>query len=302
MSGLLLAGCRTAPVGSYLQGLGTLRAVSRTLDPDAAGRWERQRFVLDCRFDSIDELIEAMVSGFEPEAIVSPWNSGSGFAGNGRNVTAEDALDQVRKSSDRRLARLTSAVAEGDRVVAVGRAKGWGGKGDDLWDKKRKGEILRLSRNMLPDAALDWIDAAVALGSGSEATFSRLLGTGGNFGRQDLSTTYIQRALLVLGHRQSSDWLVAALAGNETIPYLRDAVGQFDPSRAGGIQSSPFEKADDRGFVNPWSFLLTIEGAILFAGAVVRRVGADFTDPALPFQVRGSSRLRHGSPGGADPG
>jgi CRISPR-associated protein Csx17 len=49
------------------------------------------------------------------------------------------------------------------------------------------------------------------------------------------------------------------------------------------------------GFVNPWAFLLTLEGALLFATAVVRRHGADYQGGAagqrnaVPFQVRGST-------------
>lgn len=155
--------------------------------------------------------------------------------------------------------------------------------------QSRKADVLRLCRNVFPDHALAWLDATVALGGDGDPTFSRLLGTGGNFGRQDLSSTYLQRALAVLSDRRSRAWLAATLSGDESVPYLRDAVGQFDPSRAGGIQSSPWEKADDKGFVNPWSFLLTVEGALLFAGAVVRRLGAQFGRPSLPFQVRGST-------------
>jgi CRISPR-associated protein Csx17 len=123
-------------------------------------------------------------------------------------------------------------------------------------------------------------------------TYSRLLGTGGNFGRLDLQSTYLQRALTVLADpkagRSSAGWLRAALYGEETAPYLRDAVGQFDPGRAGGIQSSPAEKADADGFANPWAFLLTIEGALLFASAATRRQGADSSDAAIPFVVRSS--------------
>ncbi|MGI9001504.1 MAG: type I-G CRISPR-associated protein Cas8g1/Csx17 [Pseudonocardia sp.] len=289
MTALLLAGCRTAPLGGYLTGLGLLRAVTRTLDPQAAGSWRDQRFVLTSRFASVDALVAELACAFEPEAIVSPWNAGSGFAGNGKNVTAERALQQVRDAPDARLAPLAAAVRAGDEVVKRGRARGWGGTGEDLWDKARKPEVLRLCRNTFPDQALPWLDAAVALGSAKDPTFSRLLGTGGNFGRQDLSSTYVQRALSVLTDPRSTPWLAAALTGDESVPYLRDAVGQFDPGRAGGIQSSPLEKADDKGFVNPWSFLLTIEGALLFAGAVVRRLGAQFERPALPFQVRGST-------------
>ncbi len=167
--------------------------------------------------------------------------------------------------------------------------RGWGGKGDDLWDKARKRDVLGMCRNEFPDHALPWLDAAVALGQDDDPAYSRLLGTGGNFGRQDLSATYLARLQSVLTDRRSRGWLHALLSGEESTPYLRDAVGQFDPGRAGGIQSSPLEKADDKGFVNPWAFLLTVEGALLFATAVVRRHGAEYARVALPFQVRGSA-------------
>lgn len=289
MTELILPGCRTTPLGGYLAALGLLRAVTRLLDSEVSGRWERQRFVLTSRFATLDELVDELLERFEPEAVVSPWNAGSGFAGNGKNVTAERALQTVRQSDDPRLACLSEAVAAGDRVVALGRERGWGGKGDELWDKARKREVLWLCRNEFPDHALPWLDAAVALGQDDDPAYSRLLGTGGNFGRQDLSATYLARLHSVLTDRRSRGWLHSVFSGAESTPYLRDAVGQFDPGRAGGIQSSPWEKVDDKGFVNPWAFLLTVEGALLFATAVVRRYGAEYARVALPFQVRGSA-------------
>ena len=293
MTNLVLAGCRTTPLGGYLGALGLLRAVTRLLDPAATGRWERRCFVLGSRFATSDDLVDALLPRFEPEAIVSPWNGGSGFAGNGKSVTAERALQAVRDSTDPRLAPLRAAVQAGDRVVVLGRERGWGGKGDNLWDEAGKLHVLLLCRNEFPDQALPWLDAAVALGPDGEHAYSRLLGTGGNFGRQDLSATYLARLQSVLTDRRSRGWLHAMLTGDESTPYLRDAVGQFDPGRAGGIQSSPLGKTDDKGFVNPWAFLLTVEGALLFATAVVRRHGADYGPGhgkvALPFQVRGSA-------------
>lgn len=289
MTELTLPGCRTTPLGSYLAALGLLRAVTRLLDSEVTGRWERQRFALTSRFDTLDELVDELMARFEPEAIVSPWNAGSGFAGNGKNVTAERALQAVRQSDNPRLACLREAVVAGDRVVALGRERGWSGKGDDLWDKAHKRHVLGLCRNEFPDHALPWLDATVALGQDDDPAYSRLLGTGGNFGRQDLSATYLVRVHSVLTDQRSRGWLHSLVSGAESTPYLRDAVGQFDPGRAGGIQSSPLEKADDKGFVNPWVFLLTVEGALLFATAVVRRYGAEYARVALPFQVRGSA-------------
>lgn len=289
MTELTLPGCRTTPLGSYLAALGLLRAVTRLLDSEVMGRWKRQRFVLTSRFATLDELVDTLLARFEPESIVSPWNAGSGFAGNDKNVTAERALQVIRQSGDPRLARIKEAVAAGDRVVAVGRERGWGGKGDDLWDKARKRDVLGLCRNEFPDHALPWLDAAVALGQDDDPAYSRLLGTGGNFGRQDLSATYLARVQSVRTDRRSRGWLHSVFSGEESTPYLRDAVGQFDPGRAGGIQSSPWEKLDEKGFVNPWAFLLTVEGALLFASAVVRRHGAEYARAALPFQVHGST-------------
>lgn len=289
MSELTLLGCRTSPLGSYLSALGVFRAVTRTLDPDAKGNWRGQRFVLSSRFADIDEIIESLHERFEPEAIVSPWSEGSGLREKSSNRTAAEGMRWIRDSTDPRLAPLLGAVRASDRVIDKGLELGWGGSGSDLWNKKFKTQLLRLCRNELPDAALAWLDVAAAVGQDTDAAFSRLLGTGGNFGRQDLSATYVGRVRQTFENTRGKEWLAATLTGIETVPYLRDAVGQFDPGRAGGIQSSPLEKGDDNGFVNPWSFLLTVEGALLFASAVVRRHGVGYAAAALPFQVRGTT-------------
>ncbi|MGH3621188.1 MAG: type I-G CRISPR-associated protein Cas8g1/Csx17, partial [Sciscionella sp.] len=289
MTGLILDGCRATPLGGYLASLGLLRAVSRLVDSDATGWWERGRFVLDCRCATVDELVAELGARFEPEAIVSPWSEGAGLVAKGSNRTAADAVDSVRRSSDPRLGSLRAAVRAGDRVIAIGLERGWGGQGSDLWDKTRKRDVLALCRREFPDVALAWLDAAATLGQDDNPAYSRLLGTGGNFGRQDLSATYLARVDTVFRDGRSPDWLRSLVTGDESVPYLRDTVGQFDPGRAGGIQSSPWEKADDSGFVNPWAFVLTLEGTLLFASAVVRRHGADHSRVALPFQVNGST-------------
>ncbi|WP_063798725.1 type I-U CRISPR-associated protein Csx17 [Nocardia sp. NRRL S-836] len=288
MNRIALPGCRTEPLGSYLQGLGLWRCLTRLIDPHARAGWESGHLVLTtAAVSDVDELAQRLVAGFEPLPIVSPWNGGSGFAGNGKSATAERTLQAIRDSHEPRLAGVRAAVVAADTVVAEGRRRGWGGSKDELWDKARKPDVLTLARNRLPDEALAWLDAAVVLGATGDPVYSRLLGTGGNFGRQDLSATYLHRALAIV-ETPRRDWLHAALTGAENVPYERDAVGQFDPGRAGGVQSSPFEKLDDKGFVNPWSWLLTVEGTLLFASAVVRRLGADTSQAAIPFMVRSS--------------
>lgn len=278
MAELVLQGCRVTPLSGYLSALGVHRAVHRLLDSEVTGRWHQGVYILHCRFDTIDELTVALHAEFQPESIVSPWNSGSGFAANGKSPAAEGALQWVRDSTDNRLEALRVAVASADRVVSEACRLGI----PDLWDKKRKPEILRLCRNELPDAAVAWLDAAIALGQDDDPSYSRLLGTGGNLGRQDLSATYLQQVRVVLEHRDSLAWLASALDGHRRASLPKESPGQFD---AGGV-GAPDEP---NSVSNPWTSLFVIEGALLFATAVVRRHGAAYAGAALPFQVAGST-------------
>lgn len=282
MTDLTLEGCRTTPLGSYLASLGMLRAVTRLLDHEATGRWERQRLVLGSRFDSTGELSSELHDCFEPAPIVSPWNGGSGFADNGKSVAAERALHWVREADDPRLAAVRETVLAGDRVVEQGLARGWGGPGTDLWAKAHKTDVLRLCRNEFPDEALAWLDAAVTLGQEGDPAYARVLGTGGNLGRQDLSSTYLQHVRTVFEHRSSRVWLQACLDGQSGVVLPRETLGQYDPGGVGNPE-------DPGALGNPWTFLLLIEGALLFATAVARRLGANYSQAALPFQVRGST-------------
>src|SRR5262249_9728761 len=70
-------------------------------------------------------------------------------------------------------------------------------------------------------------------------------------------------------------------------------VGQFDPAAAGGPGSSPFGAAASR--VNPWGFVLLVEGALLFAASAARRNEHGAGRAAIPFTV-------YASPDGSDSG
>ncbi len=271
MTTLVLDGLRATPLAGYLSSLGLLRAVSRLSDPEATGHWQRRRFVLGSHYGSVDELADDLYTRFEPEAIVSPWNRGSGFSVTDKRPTAKKAVQWVRDGDDPRLARLRAAVTAADEVAERGHSLGWGNPGTDLWEW-RKNDVFRLCRNVFPDDALPWLDAAVTLGHDVDPAFSRLLGTGGNFGSQDLSVTYIQNVATVFSKRDAAAWLASALDGRE-VALPGALLGQYAPETIG----------------NPWTFLLLVEGALLFATAVARRHGAGHSHAALPFQVRGSA-------------
>ena len=124
--------------------------------------------------------------------------------------------------------------------------------------------------------------------AGEDTVFPPLLGTGGNDGRLDFSTNFHQRILDVLGtsdqERQRSLALARdLLAGTEAEQLASAAIGQFDPGSAGGPGSSRFGAADS--LVNPWGYVLLVEGALLFAASAVRRNQHAAGRAAMPFTV-----------------
>ncbi|MER7209805.1 type I-U CRISPR-associated protein Csx17 [Streptosporangium sp. NPDC000239] len=300
MNQIILGGCRADVLAGYLQALGLLRVVAAQVDPGARLHWRGDVAVLDTTLPE-EDLLTWLVRSYVPAAIVSPWNSGSGFAGNGKSRSAEQALQAVQDLAEERFGPLRAAILAGRRVVGEGRRRGWGGKKDELWEKGHKIDVVRLCRNTFPDDALAWLDVAVTL-TLDEVAFNALAGTGGNFGRQDLSATYYDRLLRLMGPAakpaESRRWAQAALFGLEDVAYLRDTVGQYDPGRAGGIHSAADEKGD--GFANPWSFVLVMEGTLLFASAAVRRNGTGGAGEAKPFFTR-STPLGHGSAAEGEP-
>lgn len=288
MNGLRLGGCAAVTLAGYLQALGVLRILALQTDPGARLHWDRDTAVLSTAMTA-PGLARWLADEYAPSPVVSPWNAGSGFAGNGKSPAAEQALRVFRQSTGPRFGSLRAAIQASDRVVAEARSRGW--EGGTLWAEDRKADVVTLCRAVFPDGALPWLDTAVTLTAG-DLQFSPLAGTGGNLGRQDLSATFLQRLAVAAGpgadRARSLDWADAALSGREDVPYLREAVGQYDPGRAGGILSSPGEKSDDAGFANPWSFILAMEGTLLFASAVTRRLGSAADNAAMPFLTRAS--------------
>jgi CRISPR-associated protein Csx17 len=274
---VVLGGLRADTLGGYLGALGLLRVLARQRAPETRLSWRDDLPVLTgvpgAEAESgIDALAEWLVDAYRPSPVVSPWNAGSGFAGTGKSPEAERVLARVEGSPEPRFAVLRAAVAAGREAVVRGRAAGWAG--ETLWAKQHKATVIQLCRNLFPDEAQWWVDVAAVLGTGG-VSFNPLAGTGGNFGRQDLSVTFLQSLTLVIGEDAdrpaSLAWARAALGGDETVPYRKGPVGQFDPGRT--------------GFANPWRVVLTVEGLLLFASAAVRRYPAAPTGAAWPFTV-----------------
>lgn len=274
-----LAGCTPTPLASYLKALGILRLVAEQADPEARAAWHDERFVLESGLDA-DALREFFLHQYRPTPVLAPWNGGSGF----HVKDNKDGIAPLRASHAARLKTFRGAIEQIDDML---QARGFTERpaGED------KADFLTALRAELPDEALAWLDAAVLL-TEENPKYPPLLGTGGNDGRLDFTNNFMQRVVAVIDPvsgqptADASRWLDQALfaAACPSMPSAK--IGQFSPGGAGGPnQTSGFDS--DKPLVNPWDFILMLEGALLFAAAATKRLeSAQSAGISYPFTVR----------------
>jgi CRISPR-associated protein Csx17 len=279
----VLRGPRPEPLASYLAGLGLIRVLGEQADSAATAAWTPDGLALTT---TVTDIAAWLADEYVPTPVLSPWNSGSGFGVSDRKQ--KDRLRALSVLPSRRLDDFREAMLVAEVVGNLARARGWIKDGTGKSPDKRR--AIQELRNRCPDSLLLWIDAAVVLSDG-EPQFPPILGSGGNDGRLDFSTNFHQSLLDVLstsdkGRRRSVAMACDMLAGTE-IEQLADAsVGQFNPGSAGGPGSSRFGAADAR--INPWGYVLLVEGALLFAASSTRRHQHAAGRAAMPFTVADS--------------
>ncbi|MBI4728140.1 MAG: type I-U CRISPR-associated protein Csx17, partial [Acidobacteria bacterium] len=138
-----------------------------------------------------------------------------------------------------------------------------------------------------------WVDAAIALDEKGEAKFTSLFGSGGNDGRMEFTKNlrYHLAALFDVdtGHARNdaAARLGAAIFGTPTNLLVERAVGQFFPGRAGGTNMGTGFSGGAR--VNPWEFVLMLEGAVVLVAGMSRRGDVEKARVSSPFWVEGAS-------------
>ncbi len=281
MPDIYLDGCRPEPLAHYLKALGVLRLIGEQADPAVRGAWDGDRFHLHTTLDA-DTLVEFFARRYAPTPLVSPWNGGSGFyTGDQRS-----GVDAIMASDDPRFAPYRRTIAGVQRVLA---GRGLTAKPE----KEHKPALVEHLRSELDDDALPWLDAALAITADDEGErglrFPPLLGTGGNDGRLEFGNNQMQRLVELLLGAPVPALLRGALFGEPTAGLVKGrAIGQFLPAGAGGANAGPGFDRDS--LINPWDYVLMLEGALLFAAAVTRRLEAPVPGTlAFPFTVRASA-------------
>ncbi len=276
----VFSGARADSLLGYLKALAVLRLLSVGPDRDARAVWKDD--TLELHTNIVREDVERyFLDGYTPTPIVNPWNNGAGFDGKSRAQTAGKTLDQVLATTSERWRPYRTAIATGFAVVNDATTFG----GTD------KSAILGTLRDRFSDEALLWLDAAVVVGN-SVLGFPWLLGSGGNDGRLDFSINFAARAVDVIGdgcdRDRSAKWLRDALDDTSLEPRIGDAaIGQFAPGATGGPNATTGYSAVS--LVNPWDFVLLLEGTIAFAGSIGKRFEGSNERASFPFMFQASA-------------
>lgn len=273
-----LAGCRSDSLLGYLKALGILRVVATQIDSAARGAWDGATFSLDTSLPD-DALDRFFLGSYSPTPVLNPWNSGAGF--DGKSDTAENTLRRAAQTQNSRWESYRRALA------FVARRYVDSGARSAFLERDDKYGFIRDLRSQCPDEMLPWVDAAVMLTS-DRAAFPYLLGSGGNDGRLDFSVNFAARALDVCGDdplAEATQLWRDSLHDSAGARLLKDAaIGQFSSRHAGGANATNGFGAGS--LVNPWDYVLMIEGALLFSGAIARRTDRAPGRPVFPFALR----------------
>ncbi len=300
-----LLGCTPEPLMNYLKALGILRLVAEQADSAARGYWQDGIFILQSILDEI-ELVRFFTEKYQPTPILSPWNGDGGFLT--ESGASFQIIQRIRQSKNTRLAPLQAVISGVQSVGALGKFGAARAQVKELEKKKKakrfapgdaellshaksqvkvlKEGIVFQIRNQFPDECLNWLDACMLIEPDGFSA-SPLLGSGGVDGRMEFSANFLSNALTVLEDPAREGWLRVALLGTNDTRLLDTAIGQFAPGRIGGPNAT--QGMEGSSMVNPWDFVLMIEGTLFLAGAVSRKLNVvGGSRAAFPFTVRPS--------------
>jgi CRISPR-associated protein Csx17 len=165
--------------------------------------------------------------------------------------------------------------------------------------KAKTSTQLWAARSVWPLAHVRLADCTIIAASRNQ--FNPLFGTGGNVGKRNLEAAW-SKANELRRQLESPHWLEATLFGHETIAN--------PPFKNGGTWFAYNNKTFNSGLnwyrdgaLSPWSFLLSMEGALLVRGGSGRRLGsrakpyAVFPFVSQPLQAAGAEDVGQKAPG-----
>ncbi len=305
MNKIKLNGCSPDPLMSNLKALGIFRIVAEQIDSEVTAYWENDIFVLETKITK-NELIEFFLEKYIPTPIVSPWNKHSGFYNPKRTP-----IDKIKENNDHRFDKYRLVLKQVDEIVGdiipeykkfikkrIEDKDNTSLKDDskeikEIKDKK-KTVLLRQCRNRLENAVIPWMDVGYVMSS-DKPEYGTILGSGGNDGNFEISFNFMDHLTELIIKPDESEKpnkksiyarrkeLINNSFYNTSVELEESSFAYFHPGRYTGIASSGRKTYN---FINPWDFILTIEGTMLFAGSISKR--SNSKRAAFPFTTNSS--------------
>ena len=281
---LKLRGCAPEPLMAYLKALGIFRLVAEQKDPTARAWWQNDDFFLRSALDR-DALMEFFLEEYRPTPIVAPWNKDSSF-----KPTKSQHMNLIVEREEPRFELWNKVIPICRQILA---------KSQDLSGvqaKDPKDWMLRQCRIKFPDDALDWLDATYVL-TADKSDPAPLFGRGATDAKLEFTNNFMRNVAVALNiegaeRRNDEDTARARLLAaifNEGSPHLEKdrTTGFYNPSSVKAPNASVGFEGER--LTNPWDYVLLFEGALLFAGAVARRLSSQASKAAFPFTVESSA-------------
>jgi CRISPR-associated protein Csx17 len=298
---LALLGCTPEPLMNYLKALGIFRLVAEQADPQAKLSWRSGIAHLESTLDR-DALVDFFTNQYRPTPIVVPWSGGDFFGinpdGNSgpfkKCPTSTRVIEAFLATKTDRLKPYREVLGQ---VLQAMHDCNVHTKADieGAANKKVKSHFVAILRSRLPETVVDWLDAAAQPEEDSTA-FNPLLGSGGgNDGNTHFSDNFMQNLWDSLPDfdnqrvAESSKPSVAHALFNELAGQLSERTGAlYDSGAVGGPNATQGFKREF--LVNPWNFVLALEGLLIFAGGLAKRAGSQsLASSSFPFLIRMSA-------------
>lgn len=309
MREIRLQGCNTSTVSYYLQGLGVFKALSEQTDYKVYAKWKHDDLYIciDTKQDRQElenKIVEFFHKHYRPVPIVTPWNGGGGFFDTGKDDKAGSAVKHIEKSKLERLSAYRKVIQETRKAlksiaIPIGiKVNDSGGitdkEGFKKSMKKHKFRLIKELRNRLPDEAVSTLDM-LCMVAYEKPSYNPLLGSGGNDGNLEFVNNYMQNIGCVFEKdEEKSEELIRSVLFGENANLDESGIGQFYPGASLGPNTTATD-IDGTSIVNPWGYILMMEGAVFFSGGVAKSLSEQsMTHVTFPFVV-GSTLAGYGT-------
>lgn len=277
----ILYECRTTPLSNYLKSMGLIRILSK-IDPSIMAYWKNDSLVIQT-YMTKNRISEYILKEYTPSPIISPWSYK-------KYEKTKNALEPLIKCDKNRYQMYHNTITQIEDIVfgefkkifELGKIKK-----NDI--DKHKSQLLELCRNMLPDEYILWLDTVCIIET-EKPSFAPLLVSGANDGNFDMAENFVKCLALVTSsnadQERSEKWLNSALFGDLAQLQHITTVGHNPGGNGGPNSGSGFE---GKTISNPWDYVMMIEGVMLFAGGVSKRLSNIRGKAMFPFTVNASN-------------